>query len=307
MPTWWSWSLEGNLDSVYSGLMGSTSTATDLGRFLRAHRALIDPTDRGLPAGGSGRRVAGLRREEVAVLAGISGDYYARLEQGRERNPSAQVLDAISRVLQLDLDARGHLYRLAGLTPIPPEVGAHDVVHPSLLALLESFPTSAAYVLSPTFDVLAANPVATALLSPFGATVNMVRVMFCHPLAPVVFSEWDELASATVHALRLNAGLFPEDRRIRDLVAEMTGKSADFRAAWDSQTTSGLSRAVKVFVHPDVGRMELTYQTFDVRDAPGQQLMVGTAVAGSASEDAVVRLTALIAERERCPSDDEAA
>jgi transcriptional regulator with XRE-family HTH domain len=288
--------------SVYSGLMGSSSTATELGRFLRAHRALIDPADRGLPAGGNSRRVAGLRREELAVLAGISGDYYARLEQGRERNPSAQVLDAIGRVLQLDLDARGHLYRLAGLSPIPPVLSTRNVVHPSLLALLESFPTSAAYVLSPLFDVLATNSVAAALLSPFGDTVNMVRVMFCHPQAPVVFTEWDKLASATVHALRLNAGYFPEDQRIRDLVAEMTEKSPDFRAMWESQTTCGLTRAVKVFVHPDVGRVELTYQTFDVRDAPGQQLMVGTAVAGSASEDAVIQLTALIADRDRCPS-----
>src|SRR5215467_8603331 len=126
----------------------------ELASFLRAHRARVEPTSVGLP-NGRDRRVAGLRREEVAVLAGVSADYYARLEQGRERNPSAQVLDAIGRALRLDADGRGHIFRLAGLNPRLGPGSARDLVHPALLQLLDSFPSVAAYVLSPVFDVLA--------------------------------------------------------------------------------------------------------------------------------------------------------
>jgi transcriptional regulator with XRE-family HTH domain len=180
-----------------------------LGEFLRASRARVDPTDVGMAGGGS-RRVAGLRREEVAVLAGVSADYYARLEQGRERNPSAQVIDTLGRALRLSFAARGHLYRLAGLNPGMAADGSRDLVHPALLQLLDAFPSAAAYVLSPAFDVLATNPVATALLSPFTGTPNMVRVLFRHPEARTIFVEWPTVASTVAHALRLNAGLLPE-------------------------------------------------------------------------------------------------
>jgi transcriptional regulator with XRE-family HTH domain len=260
-----------------------------LGEFLRAHRARLEPADVGLPGGGD-RRVAGLRREEVAVLAGVSIDYYARLEQGRERHPSAQVLDAIGRALRLHADARGHLFRLAGLNPSPAPGGSRDLVHPALLRLLESFPSAAAYVLGPAFDVLATNAIAAALLSPFAGTRNMIRVLFQHPQARAVFVEWPTLAENTVHALRLNAGQYPDDPEIRALVDEFLRTSPEFRALWQDQIVGGLTRMFKVFVHPEVGRVELTYQTFDVHDAPGQQLFVGTAEPGSHSADAIAHL-----------------
>lgn len=275
--------------------MGSVmSGANELGDFLRASRSRVSPSDAGLAGGAaSGRRVAGLRREEVAVLAGVSADYYARLEQGRERNPSAQVLDAIGRSLRLPLDAREHLFRLAGLNPRFAPDSSRDLVHPALLQLLDAFPSSAAYVLGTAFDVLAANPIADALLSPFGDERNMPRILFTHPEARVVFAEWDILSRATVQALRLNAGKFPNDAAIRAIVDELSAVSTAFVELWEEQTVANLARAFKVFVHPRAGRIELAYQTFDSLDAPGQQLLVGTPAAGSRSEEALVYLASV--------------
>jgi len=265
----------------------------ELGDFLRASRARVDPADVGLPAGASSRRVKGLRREEVAVLAGASVDYYARLEQGRERHPSPQMMEAVGRALRLNSDERGHLFRLAGLNPRLAADGSRELVHPDLLQLLDGFPNAAAYVLGPAFDVMAANTLATALLSPFAPERSMPRILFTHPDARTVYPEWEILARATVHALRLNAGLFPGDAAIADLVAELSVESAEFRALWNDQTVAGLTRAFKVFNHPDVGRVELSYQSFDVRDAPGQQLLVGMPAAGSASEQAMTFLASM--------------
>lgn len=265
----------------------------ELGAFLRAGRARVEPADVGLAGGVSGRRVRGLRREEVAVLAGVSADYYARLEQGRERNPSAQVIGAIGRALRLAPDAREHLYRLAGLNPRLTSDGPRDLVHPSLLNLLGAFPQAAAYVLGPAFDVLATNPIADALLSPFGNERNMPRILFTHPQAKTVFTEWELLQRSTIHALRLNAGRFPNDMGITQIVAELSDLSGEFRTLWADHNVGSLTRAFKVFVHPEVGRIELTYQTFDVVDAPGQQLLVGSPEPGSRSEEAIAYLASM--------------
>ncbi|WP_028800326.1 helix-turn-helix transcriptional regulator [Streptomyces sp. 142MFCol3.1] len=273
-----------------------TPSDNELGAFLRASRSRVEPADAGLVGGVSGRRVRGLRREEVAVLAGVSADYYARLEQGRERHPSAQVIGALGHALRLVPEAREHLFRLAGLNPRLGPDSPQDLVHPSLLRMLEAFPRAAAYVLGPAFDVLAANAVANALLSPFGTERNMPRILFTHTRAKTVFAEWEPLRRSTVYALRLNAGRFPNDTDITDLVTELSEVSPEFTALWAERDVAGLTRAFKVFVHPEAGRIELTYQTFEVVDAPGQQLLVGTAEPGSRSEES---LTYLVSTAER--------
>jgi transcriptional regulator with XRE-family HTH domain len=272
---------------------GMTARDNELGGFLRSSRARIEPGDAGLPPGVSGRRVRGLRREEVAVLAGVSADYYARLEQGRERNPSAQVIDAVGRALRLPADGREHLYRLAGLAPRPGPDRGRAPVHPSLSRLLDTFPRAAAYALGPAFDVLAANPVAEALLSPFADERNMVRVLFTHPRAKTVFTDWELLRRSTVYALRLNSGRFPDDAGINSLVAELRQVSPEFRGLWEDNSVGSLTRAFKVFVLPGVGRVELTYQTFEVVDAPGQLLLVGTPEPRSRSEEALTYLASM--------------
>ncbi|WP_203841964.1 helix-turn-helix domain-containing protein [Winogradskya humida] len=265
--------------------------ANPLGQFLRARRAQVNPADSGLISGGD-RRVPGLRREEVAVLAGVSVDYYARLEQGRERNPSAQILDAIARVFRLDADARGHLYRLAGLNPAVSPAASADYVHPTLLTLMNGFPQAAAYVFGPAFDVLAANPLGAALLAPFGPRPSMMRVVFTDPQATTFFGDWPAMADAIVDALRLNAGLFPADPDILTVLEDLAD-TPEFTRRWTRQGVGALPRTDKTFHHPQAGRIDLTYQTFDVRDAPGQQLQVGTAEPGSRSEQALTYLAAV--------------
>lgn len=273
------------------------ASAQSLGDFLRASRARVEPSDVGLPAGSGTRRVKGLRREEVAVLAGVSADYYMRLEQGRETHPSPQVVGALGRALRLDADARIHLHRLAGLSPLAEVGGLRDQVHPDLLRLLDAFPNAAAYVLGPAFDILATNVIADALLAPFDGETSMPRILFTHPRARDVFPDWRLVTSATVYALRLNAARFSDVPEIDALVRELLEASAEFRALWEDQKADALARAFKVFVHPEAGRIELTYESFDVRAAPGQELLVGSAEPGSRSAQALTYLASMAAPR----------
>jgi transcriptional regulator with XRE-family HTH domain len=265
-----------------------------LGDFLRAQRARVAPQDVGLPDV-VGRRVTGLRREEVAVLAGVSVDYYTRLEQGRERTPSAQVVDAICGALRLSPDARQHAYRLALLAPTfqPPP----GTVSPELLQLMDAFPGAAAYVVDPAFRVIAGNATARALLGPTQLEVGGLEYIFLEPSARDYFVEWDVVARASVSALRLAAGLAVPYPAVPPLVERLLQESRDFAALWADHTVSGLNITYKVINHPDIGRVELTYQTLDVRDAPGQQLTVATAPVGSSSADALALLGTIDATR----------
>lgn len=265
-----------------------------LGEFLRAQRSRLTPADVGLPDVGA-RRVNGLRREEVAVLAGVSADYYARLEQGRERTPSAQVVDALCSALRLSPDARQHTFRLAKLAPASqPEAGP---VSTELLQLMDAFPHAAAYVVDPGFQILAANTTAKALLGSSQLALGAFDFLFLEPAARGYFVHWDQVARAAVSALRLAEGFATPHPAVRPLVSRMLTRSPEFAAFRADQTVAGLSLTEKVIDHPDVGRLTLTYQTLDVREAPGQQLTVATAEAGSPSADALALLGTVEATR----------
>jgi transcriptional regulator with XRE-family HTH domain len=266
-----------------------------LGGFLRARRAQLRPEDTGLPTSGR-RRVPGLRREEVAMLAGVSADYYMRLEQGRERHPSQQVLEAVARALRLDDEAVAHLNRVA--TPTTrrtrraPRV---ERVAPHLRRLVDTWSDTPAFVLGHALDILARNQLAGALYAGFTHSDNLLRMTFLDPVAHDFYREWDRAAESCVATLRRAAGIDPEDPRLIELVGELSMKSADFRALWARHDVRGKTREAKLFHHTEVGDLELHYEAFTVNSAPGQQLIVYQAEAGSASADALALLGSLSA------------
>ncbi|MGW3148246.1 helix-turn-helix transcriptional regulator [Streptomyces sp. NPDC001177] len=251
-----------------------------LGDFLRARRAGLRPRDVGMVSHGA-RRVTGLRREEVAVLAGVNADYYARLEQGREGHPSAQVLDALGRALRLDPDAHAHLHQLAGTTPSGRFTHITDLVSPALRQLMDGYLGAPAFVINRTLDILAANALAEALHSPFERADNLARMAFLDPAGRQFHARWSWTAEAVVGHLRQAAGLDPDSPRLRELVRVLTQHSAEFTRLWNTHAVRGKTQDAKHFLHPDVGPLTLTYQAFDVRDAPGQQLVVYQAEPGS--------------------------
>jgi transcriptional regulator with XRE-family HTH domain len=267
-----------------------------LGEFLRSRRDEVRPDEVGLPAGRA-RRVPGLRREEVALLAGVSVDYYVRLEQGRERGPSAQVLDALAEALQLDDDARQHLFRLAGLAPRPVSVRPEHV-SPHLLQLMDGWPDNAALVISRCYDVLARNRLGAALFDAFTYSDNLLLNVFRDPAARAFYADWQHAAVNTVAGFRLSTGPAPDDPRTRAIVEELHASSPEFRPIWGRNQARGKSAEVKAFVHRDVGRVTVSMQTFDIREAPGQQLVVYHTAPGSADAQALALLGSIAATRE---------
>ncbi|MFI9082085.1 helix-turn-helix transcriptional regulator [Streptomyces sioyaensis] len=265
---------------------------TELGDFLRSRRARLQPEDVGLPHAGGHRRVPGLRREELAMLAGVSVAYYTRLEQGHARNASTEVWDAIARVLRLDETERAHLLRLAQ----PRQSGRGGPargprVRGSLVQLLDAMEGVPAYLLGPRTDVLGWNRMARALLFDFAARArrerNMARLVFLEPAARDLFDEWERKARETVGYLRLDAGRWPGDRILTELVGELSVRSEEFRRMWAEHAVADKGHGTKRLRHPLVGSLTLSYETFQLPSDPGLHVVTYHAEPGSPSAEAL--------------------
>jgi len=279
--------------------------------FLASRRAKITPAQAGLPTSAR-RRVAGLRREEVAVLAGVSTEWYTRLEKGHIGGVSEDVLDAVARALRLDDDERTYLFDLARMARPDSRTPSRrrDVeVPPRVQWLLDSMTMSSAFVRNGRTDVIASNPLARALLAPMfdSATVdkrgrpNIARYVFLDPGAHHFFVDWDAAGIATAALLRAEAGREPHDRTLRQLIGELSTLSPEFRSRWAAHDVLIRHDGMKRLRHPDVGHLELTFQSLDL-PLPGRavhDLVIYTAEPGTASEDRLKLLASLAATQSR--------
>jgi transcriptional regulator with XRE-family HTH domain len=264
----------------------------ELGDFLRARRAGLDPHRVGLPDDGRLRRVPGLRREELAQLAHVSIDYVVRLEQGRTRRVSRPVLDALADALQLAPDERAYLFTVADTTqPAPGRAPGRQQVDPRLRQLLDGMPDIPAMVLNRRMDVLAWNPGAAALLTDFAALPaserNLVRLTFLDDAYRALYADWPRAARECGAVLRMEAGRNPGDRALAALVGELTVRDPDFRTWWASHRVRGPRQLTKTYRHPVVGAVTLDVQQFSVDTQPDQQLVAYTAPPDSPSQDAL--------------------
>jgi transcriptional regulator with XRE-family HTH domain len=267
--------------------------ANALGEYLRARRQQVRPEDVGLVPGAR-RRVQGLRREELAMLAGISAEYYLRLEVGRDKNPSAQVVEALARALQLDIKATKYLHNLAN--PITSRWDHSDLeaVAEGLDELIDQLPFPA-IVASRYQDVLAANPVAQALSPGFTPGQNFLRWRLLDPAARELYVDWDDAIAAAVSGLRELAGTDPDDPRMRALIAELSTASACFRELW-ARADVGYRLGIMHMRHPQVGDLYLHRNQLIVPHVPnaaGQHLLVYRAEPGSDSARALDELRSL--------------
>ncbi|WP_169165625.1 helix-turn-helix transcriptional regulator [Cellulomonas taurus] len=265
--------------------------------FLRSRRARITPEQAGLPTYGSNRRVPGLRREEVAMLAGMSSDYYIRLERGNLGGASDQVLDALARVLRLDDAEQRHLSDLAAAARGPRSRRARtpDLTVPtSIRVLLDSITGTPAVVRDDRLTVLATNPLGRALYHPLvtspAGPANHARFVFLDPASQDFWVNWERAADDTVGVLRSAAGRMPHDRELNLLIGELSTRSEDFRTRWAAHHVHLHTGGVKQIRHPVVGRVELMYDSLSIAAAPDLTLLVYTAQPGSPSADALTLL-----------------
>jgi transcriptional regulator with XRE-family HTH domain len=268
-------------------------TAGSLGEYLRARRELVTPAEAGIPGSGR-RRVPGLKRAEVAMLAGISAEYYTRLEQGHDRHPSPQVLAALAQALRLDEPSTAHLFGLAGAAPRarrrprPPER-----VSPTVARMLSALPLHPAYVQGRWMDVLAANQLMTALSPMYRVGSNLLRAAFLDRAVEELFTDPEDRLRNAVSGLRAVTGADASDPQLAELVGELSLKSADFRRLWSRHDVLPLAgRGVHRLHHPIAGDLVLSYDKFLLAGADRQMLVVYQAEPGSRSEEALTFLAA---------------
>ncbi|MGW6582545.1 helix-turn-helix domain-containing protein [Streptomyces globisporus] len=265
----------------------------ELSEFLRTRRAKLQPQDVGLPDFGRHRRVPGLRREELAQLAGVSVAYYTRLEQGNGRNVSAEVLDAIARALRLTDAEHAHLTHLARPARLKKKRRPARVqrVRTGLLYLLDSMDGIPAYVTGARSDILAWNAMAAAVFGDWGALPpgerNWARLVFLSPAYRDLFVNWDSKASDMVSYLRLYAGCHPDDPELSALVGELSVKSDEFRRLWATHNVKEKGHGVKLVRHPLAGDLTLSYETLNLPDDEEQHLVTYHAEPGSESAQAL--------------------
>jgi len=262
-----------------------------LGEYLRARRELIDPALAGLPVVGV-RRTPGLRREEVATLAGISADYYLRLEQGRDRNPSPQVLEALARVLRLDDTATEHLLSLTAARPAAAARRARREVVPVGIRQLLDVINVPAFVESRSFEVLAANKLAQAISPNIRPGHNRLRSIFLDPDEQDLYPDWEKTARGMVGGFRASVGQDVDDPRIAQLVGELSLASEPFRRVWARHDVKALTGGILRLRHPDLGMLELRREKLPLADSGGQILALYHAESGSASARALDLLRA---------------
>src|SRR3954451_15786280 len=283
------------------GSLHRVETRNEIREFLTSRRAKVKAADVGLPDYGP-RRVPGLRREEVAVLAGVSAPYYTRLERGDLAGASDGVLDALARALRLDDAERAHLFDLArAAQPVgrpPRRRPARHRIRPSVQQLMDAMTSAAAHIGNDRLDILGANPLGRAL---FGEMFdgqehpNAARFVFLDPRARDFYLDWDSVARDVVATLRSAAGRKPRDRALSDLVGELSTRSEEFRQFWARHDVRFHSGGVKRLHHPQVGEMELRYEGLDVVADTDLTIYVYTAEAGSRSADALGLLSTLAA------------
>ncbi|MCX2732630.1 helix-turn-helix transcriptional regulator [Saccharopolyspora sp. NFXS83] len=282
---------------------------SDIRDFLASRRAKITPEQVELPTSGR-RRVPGLRREEVAVLAGVSTEWYTRLEKGHISGVSEEVLGAVAHALRLDEDERTYLFDLAR-TARPhrrtPSRRKEVAVPPEVQWMLDSMTLSSAFVRNGRQDIIAANPLARALHAPvFDSTTtgengraNLARYIFLDPSAHDFFVDWESAATATAALLRAEAGREPHDRALRELIGELSTLSAGFRTEWASHDVRIRHDGSKRLRHPEVGELDLTYRSLDLPlpNRAVHDLTVYTAEPGTTAEDRLKLLTSWAATR----------